>query len=148
MKKRSRRAPLTPTVSQEPLGRLLASILAASGRHFGAQSSPGAPPRAPGAPPGGSKKLDARGAQGLPGAPREASGRQFRSNFEPSGRDFRHFFLLRMPPGSSFATILQPLTPPRKRQKRQRDATRDPRNWRSFPRQGRGGVVTLRRRLY
>ena len=156
MEKQSRKPSLTPTVSQEPRGRLLASILAASGRHFRAQSSPGPPPRAPGAPHRGGQIItspETLGPQGGPGAPREpreASGSQFGSNSRASGGDVRHFF----PSPNASRKLLRdrflfiPLASPTKRYKRQRDATRDPRNWRSFPRQGRGGVVTLKGRLY
>jgi len=87
------------------------SLLAASWRPFLRFLGAILAPRGPGSSPRGVKIIrrpepgGTQGAQGLPGAPREASGRQFGSNFGASGRGFRHFSHLRMPPGSSFATL-------------------------------------------
>ena len=118
--------------------------------HFGGSWVPFWRPRLPRAspagpgnpPPGGPNNYIARdlGPQGDPGAPREpreASGSQFGSNSRASGGDVRHFF----PSPNASRKLLRdrflfiPLASPTKRYKRQRDATRDPRNWRSFPRQ-------------
>ena len=59
---------------------------------------PRASPEGPGSPPEGGQirtspeTLRPQGGPGAPREPREASGRQFGSNFGASGRDVRHFF--------------------------------------------------------
>ena len=133
--KRSRKPPLTPTVSQEPLGRLLASILAASGCHFGAQGSPG-PLHRP-------RPCAPRGAQGLPGSPGRPPGANLAAILEPPGGMFVTFFHLRMLPGSSFATVFcsSPCVANKALQKTTRRNTR-PKELEKFSQAGRGGVGT------